>query len=364
MWISGDETQPADTVQWLTPEDDAEWDAFVKWHPNGLVYHLSRWKRLIEESFPHIRARILVLRNGATGSIQAGLPVYTVRSWLLGDRIVSVPFASLCDPLILKAQEFEMLLPCVLDLSKGLRSRAVEIRSMETQQLISSSLTAKARYKHHYLALDKSEQALFASFAKSSVCQKVNKARRAGVTVEAREDEEGLRICYSILVETRRRLSLPPMPFELFRGMKRHLGEHCLILLAMLRGTPVGCHLILRFKDLWISEYSGSTDDAMHGVNQLLYWETIQRARAGGAARFSFGRTSVDNENLLAYKRRWATVEEEVVCFAGELQNVPNPIAAKSHDVSRAYRVVKLLLANAPLPVYRWMGHFCYRHLG
>jgi hypothetical protein len=65
-------------------------------HPLGLVYHLSAWKFVLDDTFPHIRGKFLVLSDAATGEIQAGLPVYAVKSWLLGNRTVSVPFALHC----------------------------------------------------------------------------------------------------------------------------------------------------------------------------------------------------------------------------------------------------------------------------
>src|SRR5438552_243855 len=183
------------TVHWLSPEEERQWDAFVTGHPLGCVYHLSAWKGVLEEAFPHIRGRFLALRDGLTGQIRAGLPLYTVTSWLLGNRIVSVPFASACDPLISTPEEFALLLPAIQE------------------------------------------------------------------------------------------------------------------------GKAVACHLVLRFKDRWNSEYSGNTNSAITGANQLLYWDAIQRAQASGAQRFSLGRTSPHHLGLLSYKQRWAPVEEDLTHF-------------------------------------------------
>jgi lipid II:glycine glycyltransferase (peptidoglycan interpeptide bridge formation enzyme) len=291
-----------------------------------------------------------------------------VKSWLLGNRTVSVPFASFCAPLVSTLEEFNLLLPQIQDVAKNAGSRKIEIRSRQTvAQLAASAFTASVGYKHHYLPLDKSAEALFASFSKSSVRQMVNKASRAGVGVEERKDEEGMRICHAILVETRRRLSLPPMPLAFFQAMQRRLGpDHIRVYLAIQEGKSVGCLLVLRFKELWTAEYSGNTASAIHGVNQLLYWDTIKRAQASGAKWFSFGRTSVNNVGLLAYKRRWATAEEDLVDFTNVLGNGAKLGSAviESRETSMVYRVLAPLLGKAPMPVYRLIGDFCYRHLG
>lgn len=100
------------TIQWLSPDEQGEWDAFVSAHPLGLVYHLSAWQRVLESAFGHIRGRVLVLRD-ADGQIRAGLPIYQVKSWLLKNRTVSVPFATMCDPLVSTREEFDLLWPAI-----------------------------------------------------------------------------------------------------------------------------------------------------------------------------------------------------------------------------------------------------------
>src|SRR5207249_11837245 len=106
------------------------------------------------------------------------------------------------------------------------RSRKIEIRSVRTAEQCSPSILGDSiQFKHHYLNLDRSIDALYASFAKSPIRQMVDRALRAGVMVEERFDEESLRICHSVLVDTRRRRSLPPIPFRLFESMRHRLGR-------------------------------------------------------------------------------------------------------------------------------------------
>lgn len=357
----------ADQVHWLSPDEEGEWDAFVTRHPLGLVYHLSSWQRVLETAFKHICGSFLVLRDRG-GQIQAGLPVYTVASWLLGNRTVSVPFATMCDPLILTKEEFSLLWPAIENVSKSHRSRRVEIRTRCIgRDCLPELLTAGARYKHHYLPLSKSTDELFRSFDKTSIRQRVEQARRAGVVVEQRQDDEGLRTLHSLLVATRQRRSLPPMPFAFFQAMYRSLGpDRIALYLAMHSGEPVGGLLVLKFKGLWTAEYSGTADNATRGSGPFLYWEAIQRAKSSGAECFSFGRTSLDNTGLLDHKRRWATIEEDLSDFvirhgstSAQLHESPKVgvLALCSNAVQRLNRYV-------PTRVQQCIGNFAYRHLG
>jgi hypothetical protein len=157
------------------------------------------------------------------------------------------------------------------------------------------------------------------------------------------------------------------MPLKFFESMKRWLGrDHFKIFLARHEGRHVACHIVLRFKDLWTSEYSGNTDFAITGVNQLLYWETIRRAHASGAKRFSLGRTSIHNSGLLEYKRRWATVEEDLIHFNEILRETSTSVKTvqQEHDSSVKSPIVKWVIGNVPTAIYQWIGNFSYRHLG
>lgn len=355
------------TIHWLSLDEQDEWDSFVTRHPLGLIYHLSSWQRVLESAFGHIRGRFLVLRDDG-GQIQAGLPVYSVSSWLLGNRTVSVPFATMCDPLISTKEEFNLLWPAIKDSSEKHRSRRIEIRTRNTSaDCIPTLLTAGGRYKHHYLLLDKPIDVLFRSFDKSNIRRGVEKARREGVVVEERQDEQELRVFHALLVATRQKRSLPPMPFAFFQAMHRLLNpDHIALYLAMHAGKPVGGILVSKFKELWTAEYSGAADNTIRGISPLLYWEAIQRAKSSGATCFSFGRTSLDNTGLLDHKKRWATIEVDLTDFisrrgSASAQGRESPEASHPPLYGTA---IRLFMRWAPAAVQKPLGDFCYRHLG
>lgn len=355
------------TIQWLSTKEYDEWNDFVLRHPKGLVYHLSTWKQMLEIAFEHIRGQFLVLRN-ESGQIQAGLPVYTVKSWILGNRIVSVPFATMCDPLISSKEEFNLLWPEIEKVSIKQKCKRIEIRTTPTSaSCIPVSLTESMKYKHHYLPLHKSLDELFKTFNKSNICRAIDKAKRDGVIIEERKDEKSLRKLHSFLVSTRLKHSLPPMPFAFFNEMYHSLSPNNISLfLAMREDKPFGGILVSKFKDLWTSEYSGESVDSSRGVSQLIYWETIQLAKKSGAANFSFGRTSLENTGLLTHKRRWATIEEDLTDYVSS----PGGISIldyepdKSGERSKYYNAVRFIMRHTPTAVQKFIGNFSYRHLG
>jgi len=361
-------SQGAGSPYWLSPEQEPEWDAFVLSHPQGSLYHTTEWKRVMEQAFPHIRGRIFVLRMEDSGAIQAGLPVYRVNSWLLGSRLVSIPFATVCDPLVGGPAEWYSLAAELENERSTTRSKKFVLRAALTAGQVPPPFVGSSQFKHHGLQLDPDFDALCRRFDKQSVRQKAEKARKAGVAVEEHSDAAGMAVSNELLASTRRRLSLPPMPARFFESIQRNLRpEHLRIFLAYQKSQPIACHIILIFKDLWISEYSGNADGAISGVNQLLYLETIRQACAAGAQKFSFGRTSIRNEGLLSYKRRWGTIEENLTDYTLLPNGRQEPQAADNGSPSEdsgLYALCQRVIAKAPMPVCKMIGNFCYRHLG
>src|SRR5512136_2928209 len=96
-----------ENVALIDPVEDKRWDNFVEHHPFGWVCHLSGWKKALERSFKHLKGHYLVLFSN--DAIRAALPVFEVKSWLTGKRMVSIPFATVCDPLISNSNEMEVL---------------------------------------------------------------------------------------------------------------------------------------------------------------------------------------------------------------------------------------------------------------
>ena len=145
-------TNPANPrVQLIDPNQDPRWDRFVGNHPFGWICHLSGWKQVLEKSFKHMKGYYFVLVDG-DNRIKAGLPIYEVKSWLTGNRLISIPFATLCDPLISTNEDMKELLQTAIKLSEKTKSSFIEIRTLSSGSLIHNEKLAKiSNYKHHFL---------------------------------------------------------------------------------------------------------------------------------------------------------------------------------------------------------------------
>jgi hypothetical protein len=121
---------------WLESDRFSQWDEFVTRNPLGTIYHLSGWKNSIEQSFQHIKGYFLVIVNQETGDILSGLPLYTISSKFLGNRIVGAPFSTFCNPLISSVEDLKLLMPLVFQLYEKSLSRTIELSTCNASESI------------------------------------------------------------------------------------------------------------------------------------------------------------------------------------------------------------------------------------
>jgi len=351
-------------LRWLQPADGAAWDAFVHSHPLGSPYHLTSWRLAIERAFPHIQGGVLALTAARSRRIIAGIPIYDVRSWLLGRRLISVPFAAFCDPLLTPEIALEAFLPAIQQWMLRIRARRFVLKAWRQHpDPDTHGFKVTQRHLHQFIPLDADLESLFRSFSATAVRHMVNRAKIGGVAVVDGSDAACLEAFYQIHAATRARLGLPPLPRLLFESLTdRALPNPASIHLATRNGEPMAGALVLKFRDMVAIEYSGDNGGSRKiGANQLLYWDIIRRAHEAGCTWVSLGRTEIDNPGLRAYKARWQAREEELTTH---VLHRATSSGGESHLRSTAKRASRALLRFLPRRVAIWLGHFGYRHLG
>lgn len=352
-------------VKIIDPLNDSSWDRFVEKHPLGWIVHLSGWKTLMEKSFPHMKGYYLTVSEPANGEIQAALPLFKVKSWLTGNRLVSIPFATLCDPLINNGQEMESLFEEALRLSKKLKTSYLEIRTLGTSALIQDKrLGSSPFYKHHYILLDKDPDALKKSFHRTNVRQRIQRALDSNIHIKEATSETDMNTFFELYKKTRRKHGLPAQPYIFFQVLWEIFSpsKQMVLLLAEYNSKVIAGLVLFRYKKRVSAEILGTDEEYLNvSPNHLLFWEAIQSACRDGFKVFDFGRTSPNNESLMTFKNRWGT---SVI----DLPQFYYPSAAtetlNDQDTSTKYNIITKLCKKSPDFIYREISRFCYKHLG
>lgn len=348
----------------IDPCKDERWDRFVESHPFGWVCHLSGWKRVLENSFPHMKGYYLALIDD-NGEIKAGLPIYEVRSKLTRNRLVSIPFATLSDPLVSNSEELELLIEATKFLSKNLDISNIEIRTTNCHVYLNNKdFLGQYYFKIHYIDLSLSIEELWKSFHRKAIRQEINRAIQSNLDIKIGVDRNDLFEFYKLYIETRKRLGLPPHPYNFIKLLWEEFkpSKKLFLYKANYKNQTIASHIVFRFNGRVSAEFEG-WDRNFHklSANPFLFWEEIKAAKNDGFKVYDFGRTSPKNESLMKFKNHWGTKVSDLPIFYFN-NNHDNKM--KLNEEKFIYNLTRKVCRRIPTPILKKIGNICYKHLG
>jgi CelD/BcsL family acetyltransferase involved in cellulose biosynthesis len=352
-------------IQIIDPVQDPRWDRFVEGHPFGWICHLSGWKQVLESTFRHMQGYYFALMGESGEGIVAGLPVFHVKSRILGDRLVGIPFATLCDPLVSTPIQFAELSSQVLDLAHSFNVQCIEIRTLSAGHLVADPrLSRSETYRLHYLDLRNSIETLKKKFHPSCVARGVRRSMKGHLKHKMAENDTDLAEFFRLHRLTRKNAGLPLHPYRLFKAMWDVFAKsgRIRISLAVMGDRAIGGILSLKYKNRVSCDYVAfDLKHKQHRPNHFLYWHAIQAAAAEGFSVFDFGRTAENNFSLMKFKERWGAASTPLPQFFYPPREV-NFVAQYRGSIKQ--KLLTTACRHAPGFVQKAIGEFCYRHLG
>jgi GNAT acetyltransferase-like protein len=340
----------------LNPLQDSRWDAFVRVHPHGSVFHTTSWLQALQHTYGY---ESFALTTSAPGQpLKNGMVFCKIKSFLTGSRVVSLPFSDHCQPLVESSEDLEQLLESLRAKFRFKNGEYLELRPLSSLAPQIGLATGES-FWFHQLNLQPSETEIFKSFHKSCVQRKISRAERDGVTSKQGRSEDLLKAFYGLLLLTRRRHQLPPQPMRWFRNLARTFGDNLQIRVAFKENQPIASMLTLTDGKTLVYKY-GCSDARFHnsGGMPFLFWQAIQEGKKAGALAFDFGRSEKDNEGLVAFKGHWGGERSEIT-----YQRYP---AVHSEKAASPWRLDMARKAFSILPDFCLVGagNLLYRHIG
>jgi CelD/BcsL family acetyltransferase involved in cellulose biosynthesis len=340
------------------PIHDPRWRDLVDRHPSASVFHTPAWLDALQRTYGY-QPVVVTTTDGAV--IENGIVVCRVRGWLRR-RLVSVPFADHCDPLVSDSGETEEMVHGLVATSRERGWGPVEFRPRDAalEPLVRrDELGEGGTYSLHRLDLRPDLQAVFHRFHRSSTQRAIRRAERDGVTYERGSSDELLAAFFRLLRMARRRHGLPPQPLAWFRNLRDSMRERLMLHVARHQGRPIAALLTLSFRNTVVYKYGGS--DATHhnlGGMPFLFWQVIQAAHGQGFTELDLGRSNLDQPGLITFK-------EHLGAVATPLTYYEHP--ARRHRAPRPTWMPRLagqVFSRLPDSALDLAGRLIYRHLG
>ena len=340
-------------VYTLDPIQDARWDAFVDAHPAASVFHLRSWVEALQSSYAY--QPVVYTTSPPDAPLTNGVLLCAVRSWLTGSRLVSVPFADHCEPLVTLPEDRAAILNALVAASRDWKY--VELRPRTPSPWNAPGLGESASFRFHALDLRPALEDLLRRAHPSAIQRKIHRAEREGVSCEEGRSEALLEAFFRLMLQTRRRHGLAPQPLQWFRNLIACFGNRVKIRVAAKDGRPIGSILTLQHGDTLVYKY-GCSDARFHslGAMPFLFWQCIQDAKASNMQTFDLGRSDVGNAGLITFKERLGATPSTLTYL-----RVP---ARERRARGWSLRLPARIAARMPDSVLAAAGKLLYRHIG
>jgi FemAB-related protein (PEP-CTERM system-associated) len=324
---------------------DAEWDGFVRAHPDGTFFHLSGWKRVVGETFGHRAHYFSVRENGTIAGI---LPLIEVRSALFGHALISNAFCVGGGPLCTSANALPMLLDQAEERARALGVSYIELRDTPTPLpgwVGRSDLYAGFARP---IMRDAAEDLKQIPRKQRAV---LRKALDADFTVTIDDTAD---LFFRLYARTMRNYGTPALSLRFFTNVLTTFGTQCEVLTVHQQGRPMSSVLSYFFGDRVLPYYTGSAAEARaNGANDFMYWSLMRRAQKRGCRTFDFGRSKIGT-GPYHFKQNWGfpprPVTHQYRLFdRSELPEI-NPNNPRYAFFIQAWRHLPVPVANAIAP--------------
>ena len=339
----------------IDPLTDRRWEELVAVHPSASVFHQVGWLRALAATYGY---KPIVLTDASpSDELRRAIPFCKVESWMTGTRLVSMPFADHCAPLLQENERSSFVdwLCTECDLHGW---KYVELRPLQWAAGSISPFVASSLYWFHTLDLTSSIQDIFRRLDKDSIQRRIKRAEREKLAYEQGRSEHLLDDFYRLLLKTRRRHQSLPQPRAWFRNLAENLGQSLVVRVARKNGTPVAALLTLRFRDTVVYKY-GCSDERYHHLAGIpwLFWKLIEESKAEGAKLLDFGRTDFEHDSLRRFKDQFGTTSQQIAYL-----RYPSRAARPNHitNHSKLRRVCSFM----PDVLLTAAGTLAYRHMG
>ena len=347
-------------VYTVDPLMDSRWDDFVAHQSSASVFHSSAWLRALKRTYRYDPVAFTTSRPSE--SLRNAIVFCRIKSWLTGERIVSVPFSDHCEFLAESDRDVEAILRFLLEKRVDEGWKYIELRPVIGHATLETSSPAFYRvneYCLHLLDLRPSLDNIFESLHKDSAQRRIRHAERAGLDYERGNNAKLLKHFYDLFVGTRRHHGLPPQPYSWFANLAKCMGDGLQILLASQNARPLAAVLTLKFKGTAYYKY-GASDSRFHklAATPFLFWKMIQEAKLAGASYLDLGRSDLSNRGLIAFKGHWTRTRVPLFYW-----RFPAPQKTQVR-VASELKFAKQIFAHTPRAVLIATGSLAYRHIG
>lgn len=230
-------------------EEDVARDVYVRGHEEASYFHLSGWRKAVEDAFGHQSRDLLAWRDGR---IVGCLPLMRCSKLGAGSHLISAPYGVYGGPIGDTRADVLALVEAAKQLAEELRVGRLELRCEKELEL---GLEDSDLYVAYVTELPSEPDEVLARMPKRARAE-VRKARdRHGLTLV--EDRSCLDDLIRMFHSSKHALGSPGLPAKWYRALERHLDGEFVLHKAEREGETLACIMSFLFRDRIMVYYIG-----------------------------------------------------------------------------------------------------------
>ncbi len=281
----------------IRDEDESAWDEYVRCSQTGTPFHLFGWKRVMETTYGY-RSHYLMAKEG--GRIEGVLPLFVIRSRLVGDYVTTLP-RGLCTE---KAEAARMLVERAREIAITADTRYLVIR--DSPRKWDFDLVSVEGHCTAIRDLPIKVEAAWKSLNRDTRRQ-VRLARKNDLQVSVGRGGECLDDFYDHFSKLVRDAGTPVFGKQFFRSIVEELPDSPIIIVVRQQGEVLAAYWALTLGCVIFGLWGGCTRKYLSwGTEYLGYWEHMRYGCEHGYKQVDFGRCLKGSGHYL-FKKRWAS---------------------------------------------------------
>lgn len=270
------------------------------------------------------------------------LPLFSVKSFLFGKSLVSIPFAAYGGILADNSEIANQLFEKAKEVTRSKRLEYLEFRNRDggIENLPTKELYVRYR-REIFRDLDSNMKAIPRKSRRM-----VRVGEKEGLTYQFGQ-EELIPEFYEIFARSYHRLGSPVFTNRLYKNLFEEFKEKTNILIVRSReGKPISSVLTFFYKDEVLPYFAGSLFEYREiAPNDYMYWQLMKYGCENGYKVFDFGRSKIDTGSS-DFKRHWGFDPEPLpyqyyLNGIGEIPNI-SPANSKYHKKIEMWRKLPL----------------------
>ena len=324
-----------------------QWNTFVKYHPEGNVFHTPEMFEVFRHTQGHIPELWVALDGSRILALFLPIHISLKRGWFRYFTTRTVVYGSALSQPDAKGDQALRLVLQAYKKASGKHSLFTELRNISpVGERLPLLLNEGFVYKEHlnYLIdLNRSVESVFDGIGKRTRKNIKNGLNKARVLVKEVSSKSELEDCYRLLKMTYEAAHVPLADYSLFDAAFDILLPKKMIrfTLAKVDGQAAAVSIELLYKDTLFGWYGGL--DRAYGSyvpNELLMWHILKWGAEYGFKKYDFGGAGKPNEKygVRDFKAKFGG---DLVCYGRNVW-IPRPLLF--HLSKAGYEIYRQLL--------------------